>query len=170
MAKKIEIVGAKPKKIEIIDQPKRHIEPAELAAALGANPAGEQTAGNLDLIGLAEIGTQLLARLRSTGGRPALADATEICRVPLSAEDLKALEQITDQIAQTTGTRPSPGQVASIIVREYLTSGAARVQNSPSLTASMGAAPCRNHDQGEHAPEERQRPREHGPRDQGRHR
>src|SRR5438094_224474 len=100
MAKKIEIVGAKPKKIEIVDQPKRRIEPAELAVALGANLAGGQTAGNLDLIALAELGTQLLNRLRSSGGRPALTDATEICRVPLSAEDLKALEKITDQIAQ----------------------------------------------------------------------
>jgi hypothetical protein len=121
MAKKIEIVGAKAKKIEIVDQPKRRIEPAEFAAALGANLAGEKTAGNLDLISLAELGTQLLNRLRSSGGRPALNDATEICRVPLSAEDLKALEKITEQIGQTTGTKPSPGQVASIIVREYLT-------------------------------------------------
>jgi len=57
MAKKIEFVGAKPKKIEIVDLPKRRIEPAELAAALGANPTGGQSAGNLDLIALAELGT-----------------------------------------------------------------------------------------------------------------
>jgi hypothetical protein len=134
MAKKIEIVGAKPKKVEIVDQPKRRIEPSELAAALGANPAGGQTAGNLDLISLAEIGTQLLGRLRSSGGRPALTDATELCRVPLSAEDLKALEKITDQIAQASGTKPSPGQVASIIVREYLIAGSAKPQESVSST------------------------------------
>ena len=121
MGKNIEIVGAKPKRVEIVDKPKRRIEPAELAAALGANSAGGQTAGHLDLIALAELGTRLLGRLRSSGGRPALADATEICRVPLSAEDLKALERMTDDIAQATGAKPSPGQVASIIVREYLT-------------------------------------------------
>jgi len=40
MAEKINIVGAKPKKIEVADQPKRRIDPAELAAALDANPSG----------------------------------------------------------------------------------------------------------------------------------
>jgi hypothetical protein len=119
MAKKIEIVGAKPKRIEIADQPKRRFDPAELAAALGANTAG-QTTSSPDIISLAELGTQLLNRLRSSGGRPALADATEICRVPLSAEDFKSLEVITEQIAQASGAKPSPGQVASVIVREYL--------------------------------------------------
>jgi len=132
MAKKIEIVGAKPRKIEVVDKPKRRIEPSDLAVALGANTAGGQTAANLDLVALADLGTQLLGRLRSSGGRPALPDATETCRVPLSAEDLKALETITDQIAQTTGTKASPGQVASIIVREYLTTGRANAQESKS--------------------------------------
>jgi hypothetical protein len=75
MAKKINIVGAKPKRIEVVDQPKRRIEPAELAAVLGATAISPQACGNPDLIRLAEIGTQLLSRLRSTGGRPALADA-----------------------------------------------------------------------------------------------
>jgi hypothetical protein len=119
MAKKIEIIGVKPKRIDIVDQPKRRVERNEVAAALGANPAGRQPAGDLDLIGLAELGTQLVARLRSSGGRPALSDATEICRVPLSPNDVRSLEKITDQIGQTTGTKPSPGQVASMIVREY---------------------------------------------------
>jgi hypothetical protein len=122
MTKKIEIVGAKPKKIEIIDKVKRRIEPAELAAALGANATGEYSAVILDLAGLAELGTQLLSRLRSSGGRPALADATEICRVPMSPDDLEALEKLTDQISVATGTKPSPGQLASVLVRQGLKS------------------------------------------------
>jgi hypothetical protein len=136
MAKKIEIVGAKPKKIEIVDKPKRRIEPAELAAALGATPCGERIPGNLDLIGLAEIGTQLLARLRSSGGRPALVDATEVCRVPLSAEDLKTLEGIVAQIEGSSGAKPSVGQLVSVIVRTHLE--ALRALPSP---APAGEAP-----------------------------
>src|SRR5262249_25663182 len=77
-----------------------------------------------------------LRRLRSSGGRPALADATEICRVPLSPEDVKALENITGQIEQSTGTKPSSGQVVSVIVREYLTSGSAKHQAAPLLQAN----------------------------------
>ena len=115
MAKKIEIVGAKPKKIEITDKTKRRIEPAEVAAALGANLAGEQSAANLDMIGLAELGTQLLSRLRSSGGRPALADATEMCRVPLSAADIKTLEGMVAEIEKSSGAKPSVGQLVSVI-------------------------------------------------------
>jgi hypothetical protein len=120
MAKRIEIVGAKPKKIEITDKPKRRIEPAELGKALGANLAGKQSSANADLIGLAELGTQLLSRLRSSGGRPARADATEICRVPLSAADIKTLEGMVAEIEKSSGTKPSVGQLVSVIVRGYL--------------------------------------------------
>ncbi|SRR6266446_4040512 len=120
MAKKINIVGAKPKKIEVVDQPKRRLAPAELAAALGANPNGKQVPGNLDPIGLAELGTQLQYRLRSSGGRPALADATINCRVPLSAEDVQTLENMLSHIGASTGAKPSVGQLVSVIVRLHL--------------------------------------------------
>jgi hypothetical protein len=136
MAKRINIVGAKPKRIGIVNRPKPRLDPAEIAEGLGAVPCGERVAGNLDLIDLAELGTQLLARLRSSGGRPALTDATEICRVPLGVEDFKALEKLTEQIAQTTGTKPSPGQVASVIVRNYLAEASAKAPAS-SLTPNL---------------------------------
>jgi hypothetical protein len=120
MAKKVNVIGAKPKRVRLVDQPIRRIEPAELAAALGAEPCAERLGANLDPISLAELGTELQRRLRSSGGRPALTDATEFCRVPLSKEDVKALEDITDQIEEKTGTKPSLGQVVSVIVRDYL--------------------------------------------------
>lgn len=120
MAKKIHVVGAKPKKIEVIDQPKRRIDPAELAAALGADPSGQQTPGDLDPLALAELGTQLLHRLRSSGGRPALADAAINCRVPLSAGDVQTLEDMLSHIGASTGAKPSVGQLVSVIVRLHL--------------------------------------------------
>jgi len=120
MAKKINIVGAKPRKIEVVDQAKRRIDPEELARALGANPVGQQVSGSLDPMALAELGTQLRERLRSSGGRPALADATINCRVPLSAEDVKMLESILAKVGASTGVKPSVGQLASVIVRLHL--------------------------------------------------
>jgi hypothetical protein len=120
MAKKITIIGAKPKRIQIMNQPKPRLDPAEVAEGLGATPCGERIPRNLDLIGLAELGTQLLARLRSSGGRPALTDATEICRVPLSAEDIKTLEGMVAQIEGSSGAKPSVGQLVSVIVRTHL--------------------------------------------------
>jgi hypothetical protein len=120
MARKINLIGASPKKIEVADQSRRRIEPAEVAAALGANPSGAQAPGNLDLLALGELGTQLLNRLRSSGGRPALADATIHCRVPLSAEDVHTLEDVLSHIGATTGAKPSVGQLISVIVRLHL--------------------------------------------------
>src|SRR5438552_16578840 len=143
MAKKVNITGAKPKRIRIVDKPQRRIEPAELAAALGAEACAERIGANLDPISLAELGTQLLRRLRSSGGRPALCDATEFCRVPLSAEDMKALEKISAQIEQKTGAKPSPGQIASIIVRDYLRTG-------PSGPTELGRIPTTKDQANEH--------------------
>lgn len=120
MTKQIDIVGAKPKRIDVLDQPKQRIDSADLAVALGANPSGQQSPANVDPVSLAELGTQLLTRLRSSGGRPALADATVSCRVPLSAEDLKTLETIVVQIGESTGAKPSVGQLASVILRLHL--------------------------------------------------
>lgn len=130
MAKRITVAGKPARRIEVSGKPQRRIEPEALAAALGADPVGEAHAANLDSLSLAALGSELIKRLRSSGGRPALADATEICRVPLSADDLKSLEKMTDHIAQATGTKPSPGQVASILVRRGLNSGESNLSSS----------------------------------------
>jgi hypothetical protein len=120
MAKKINIIGAKPKRIQIVNRPKPRLDPVEIAEGLGAARCGARVPGNLDLIGLGELGTQLLARLRSSDGRPALTDATEIGRVPLSADDIKALEGMVAQIGESSGAKPSVGQLVSVIVRTHL--------------------------------------------------
>jgi hypothetical protein len=120
MAEKINVVGAKPKKVEVVEQPKPRIDPVELAAALGASPSGLPGSGHLDPIGLAELGTHLLSRLRSSGGRPALADATVNCRVPLSAADVETLENMVSRINASTGAKPSVGQLISALVRQQL--------------------------------------------------
>src|SRR6266852_7593989 len=145
MAKKVNIVGTQPKRVQVVDKPVRRIEPTEVAAALGAEPCGEHIGANPDPISLAELGTELLRRLRSSGGRPALVDATEYCRVPLSPNDVKALERITAQIEQSTGTKPSPGQVASIIVREYLNGGSVNSQEASVKSPMPDSKPSLEH-------------------------
>jgi len=67
MTTKIEIVGANPKKIVILDKPQRRIDPAELGAALGAKPIG-QPHGTLDLIDLAELGIHIIHARYSQSG------------------------------------------------------------------------------------------------------
>jgi hypothetical protein len=120
MAKKINVTGKAARRIEVSGKPQRRIEPEEFATALGAEAVGEAHAPNLGPVALAALGSELLKRLRSSGGRPALADATEICRVPLSAEDVKTLEVMVAQLEKSSGAKPSVGQLVSVIVREHL--------------------------------------------------
>src|ERR1700722_13626045 len=120
MVKKIIETGRPARRIEVSGKPQRRIEPVEFIAALGAEPIGEAHAPNLDPVSLAALGSELLKRLRSNGGRPALADATEICRVPLSSEDVKTLEGLVAQLETSSGTKPSIGQLVSVIVRAHL--------------------------------------------------
>src|SRR5438132_3821559 len=111
MAKKINIVGKKAERIRNTGPSLPRIKPAEFAAALGAEPCGEPHSKNLDPISLLALGNELLKRLRSTGGRPSLEGATEQCKVPLSRQDMAALEEITNTIQQKTDTKPSLGQI-----------------------------------------------------------
>jgi hypothetical protein len=122
MAKKIRIVGKSLERLEITGRALPRVDPAEFAAALGAQPCDEGHSNHLDLMSLGELGNELLRRLRSTGGRPSLAGATERCKVPLSPGDIADLEQIIAVIEAKTGTRPALGQIASVILRIHLDS------------------------------------------------
>jgi hypothetical protein len=127
MAKKIKVVGKAFERIEVTGPALPRLSRSEFAAALGAEPVGEFSSKRLDLVTLGDLGTELLKRLRSTGGRPSLEDATEHCKVPLSPGDIADLQRIIDEIETRTGTKPALGQIASVIVRAHLDS----LRNSP---------------------------------------
>jgi hypothetical protein len=120
MARKSNIVGKALERIDITGPALPRVEPAEFASALGAEACDEHHAKHLDLISLGELGNELIKRLRSTGGRPSLAGATQRCKVPLSPGDVADLEQIINAIEAKTGTRPALGQIASVILRAHL--------------------------------------------------
>jgi hypothetical protein len=122
MARKGNIVGNALGGIDVAGQALPRVEPAEFAAAMGAEACDERHAKHLDLISLGELGNELIKRLRSTGGRPALEGATKRCKVPLSSGDVADLEKIIDAIEAKTGTRPALGQIASVILRAHLDS------------------------------------------------
>ena len=145
MAKKIIETGKSARRIEVSGKPQRRIEPEEFAAALGAEPIGPAHAPNLDPVSLASLGCELIKRLRSSGGRPALADATEFCRVPLSSEDVKALEGMIARLETSSGAKPSVGQLVSVIVCAHL-QGLNGVPNSEAaveIVEPEPGSPCR---------------------------
>lgn len=64
--------------ILILDKPKRLIQPADLAAALGADPYGKHLV-NFDLISLAELGVKEIAKQRQCNKENSANDEI-ICR------------------------------------------------------------------------------------------
>src|SRR5687767_10682259 len=111
MAKRVNIVGKKSKRINVTGRILPAVPAAQMAAELGGSLITACPANEIDPISLAEVGTELVKRLRSTGGRPSLADATQQCKVPLSGDDVAALERIVEAIARATGSRPALGQI-----------------------------------------------------------
>src|SRR5512143_2718510 len=98
MSKKVKIAGKRAERVQDTGKAMRRVGSDEFASALGAESCSPEVSRTIDLISLAAIGNELLKRLRSTGGRPALEDADETCKVPLSAEDIAALEKIAETV------------------------------------------------------------------------
>lgn len=136
MPKKVTGTGKAARRIEASGKPQRRIGPEEFATALGAELLGDAGTTEFDPTLLAALGGQLVKRLRSSGGRPALVGATETCRVPLSAEDVRALEAMGVQISASSGPKTSVGQLVSVIVRAHL-----QALNTPAGSKQRGASP-----------------------------
>jgi hypothetical protein len=120
MHKKVNVVGKSAERIEQTGRAQRRIQPAEFAAALGAEPCNESLVRPADPINLAEFGSKLVHRLRSQRNRLGVASTAMPCAVPLSVDDIVALEEILNVIDRATGTRPSLEQVAGIILRMHV--------------------------------------------------
>ncbi len=111
-------------------RPLRRIDPAQVQQALGAEkvPAGlTQALAPLTLFALRE---ELVSRLQSSGGRPALTGTTRRAKIPLSDEEWEKLEELAAAIA-APGFAPSAGQVASVLLSVSLHSVASRVDSQP---------------------------------------
>jgi len=61
---------------------------------------------------LRSIGEELIARLRSTGGRPALRGASVKPKVSLRPTEWTALKELAAQISQGSGRTITPSQLA----------------------------------------------------------
>lgn len=92
----------------------RKVDPAKVAAALGAEPTGERVphAGPLTLYALR---TELYRRRQSSGGRPGIAGTDQRVKIPVSDHDWARLEALAAELSGP-GSSPSAGQVASILL------------------------------------------------------
>lgn len=92
----------------------------ELAAALGAragSAAGPKSAARYP--SLAVLRKQLQGELVSEGGRPRRAGTVVTRRVPMTEDEARSLDSLTDDLRES-GLAVTTGQVAGVLLRERL--------------------------------------------------
>lgn len=91
------------------------VEPEQIAAALGAEEAPARLGAALAPVTLFAVREELVKRLQSSGGRPALEGATRRAKIPLNDAEWFQLEDLAAAVA-SPGFAPSAGQVASVLL------------------------------------------------------
>jgi hypothetical protein len=143
MLKKITITPSTVARVEVTPSTQPRLDPDQVAAALGAAGPGEPVERGSP-VSLLAVRLELTRRLQSSGGRPALSDATRRSKIPLSDEEWGQLEKVAAALA-APGFTPSPGQVASVLLRWSLTKVTAELaaieagQASSPLTQELAA-------------------------------
>jgi hypothetical protein len=110
------------------------IDPAQVREALGAEESAAELAQALAPVTLFGVREELVRRLQSGGGRPALTGTTRRAKIPLSDEQWQRLEELAAAIA-APGFAPSGGQVASVLLSLSLQALAAQL--GPELSSSQ---------------------------------
>jgi len=110
------------------------LAPVQIQEALDAESADETLSAALAPLSLRNVREELLKRLQSSGGRPALSGTTRRAKIPLSDEEWAKLEEFAAAIA-TPGFAPSAGQVASVLLSLSLDSIASRLGSQPAASS-----------------------------------
>ena len=111
------------------------IEPSVIEAALGAEPSGHTLDEALAPITLFAVRSELLDRLQSSGGRPALSGTSRRAKIPLGDAEWEQLEELAAVVA-SPGFSPSAGQIASVLLSLSVRSVTAQVAKSPQPASS----------------------------------
>jgi hypothetical protein len=125
MVKKINVSGATLPPIRDTSPSLARVDPDEVREALGAESTTERLKEALGPVTLFALREELLNRLQSSGGRPALTGVTRRAKVPLNDGDWLLLEELAAAVA-SPGFAPSAGQVASVLLTLSLHSVASR--------------------------------------------
>ena len=119
MHKGIRVKESTEKPIRVTSSTAARLDPADIARALGAEPAGVTREGALAPPTRFAVQQELFNRLQSSGGRPALEGTTRRAKIPLSDQEWQQLEALAASVS-ATGFAPSAGQVASVLLTAAL--------------------------------------------------
>jgi hypothetical protein len=115
MAKKIRSTDSGRKRIGDLGPAARRIDPAVVAEALGGEETGIPLGREGGPVSSFQIRSELLSRLQSSGGRPALKDASRRVKIPVTESQWQELEDLAASFTDL-GFVPSAGQVASVLL------------------------------------------------------
>jgi hypothetical protein len=119
MAKKLKISSPSSPRIRHSGATYRVVRSDEVQEALRAETFAYKQDVGAAPISLSVLREDILTRVRSTGGRPALEGATRIQKIPLAPEDWTRLEEIAAHLSRE-GSSATAGQVASLILHRQL--------------------------------------------------
>jgi hypothetical protein len=135
MARKIRTTDKPLKAIRDTSAPLGYARPAAVEAGLGAEAADRKLEGALAPITLFAIRSELLSRLQSSGGRPALSGTSRRAKIPLGDAEWADLEKLAAAVSGP-GFYPSAGQIASVLLSLSVQSVASQVARAPKPAAS----------------------------------
>src|SRR5947209_11976355 len=99
MAKRLRDIGPAEPLIRDTGPVEPRLDPKVVAAALGAEPTGVTLEGALSPLTLMVVRQELVRRLQSSGGRPALKGTTRRPKIPLSDAEWSELEALAAAVA-----------------------------------------------------------------------
>jgi hypothetical protein len=121
MSQRITTTGTAQPRIRATGNGQPHIDHAQVAAALGAEPVEGNIQGNPGVVALYALRSELLRCRQSNGGRPGIAGTSQRLKIPLSDQDWTELEGLADQLSEE-GFAPSAGQIASVLLHAAIQS------------------------------------------------
>jgi hypothetical protein len=115
MAKRIVATDSGQKRIRDTSPGVRRVDPAVVAEALGAEETGITPGQRGSPVSSFQVRSELVNRLRSSGGRPALEGATRRVKIPVTESQWQELEELAASFTDL-GFVPSAGQIASVLI------------------------------------------------------
>ncbi len=130
MTEKLHVKQPTPLRIRDTSKTLPRVSSREVAAALGAEASGLKLEQSLAPITLFAVRMELMGRLQSSGGRPALSGTSRRVKIPLGDTDWRNLEELATLVA-TDGVSPSAGQIASVLLKLSIQSVMTEVAKNP---------------------------------------
>ncbi|HUR54074.1 MAG TPA: hypothetical protein VMZ71_08075 [Gemmataceae bacterium] len=135
MTKRIRVTSPAPKVIRDTSTPLPHLSHDKVTAGLGAEPSDQKLEDALSPITLFAVRSELMSRLQSSGGRPALTGTSRRAKVPLGDSDWQELEELA-AVVSGPGFYPTAGQIASVLLSLSIRAVTSQVARSPKPASS----------------------------------